>query len=128
MQRTLLGALIAFVVALGAAGTASAATAHGKITKVDAKAGTFVLKEGKQTQTFSLETGGKVMDGAKAITLDQLKTGSMVQVEYTDEGGKHVASKVTHKAAAKHAKSTTHSGTTSGTSSGTSSGMPKAGY
>ena len=114
MNRTLLGVLVAAAVAVGTAGAASAGTAHGKIEKIDAKARTFELKEGKQTQSFSLEADGKVMDGAKASSLDQLKNGSMVEVQYTDQAGKHVASKVTHKAAAKHAKSATHTGTTKG--------------
>jgi hypothetical protein len=97
MHRNLLGALIAAAVAVGTAGAASAATAHGKLEKVDASGRTIVVKEGKQSQTFSVGADAKVMDGAKAISLDQLKSGEVVKVEYTDQGGKHVASKVTHK-------------------------------
>ena len=114
MQRTLLGALIAVGLALGVAGAASAATAHGKIMKIDGKAGTFVLKEGKQSQSFSLETGAKVMDGAKAVTIDQLKNGSTVEVQYSDQAGKHVASKVATHEPAKHAKSATPSASKTG--------------
>ena len=83
MHRNLLGALLAAVIAVGTAGAASAATAQGKIEKIDAKARTFELQQGKQSQAFSLEAGAKVIDGGKAVSLDQLKGGESVKVEYT---------------------------------------------
>ena len=107
MHRKLVGTVVAAALAVGAAGAASAATAHGKIDKIDASARTFELKEGKQSQSFSLASDAKVMDGAKAVSLSQLKSGQAVKVEYTDQGTQHVASRVeTNRtaSAAKHAK------------------------
>ena len=111
MQRTWIGLLLATSLVLGAAGVAAADKASGKIEKIDAQARTFVLQQGKESLTFSLEPSGRVLDGGKATSLDQLKAGELVEVVYTDQDGKHVASKVaTHKSttAAKHAKSATH--------------------
>jgi len=118
MHRKLVGAAIAAALAFGAAGSAAAATAQGKIEKIDASARTFELKEGKKTQSFSLGADAKVMDGAKAVSLDQLKTGSVVKVEYTNEGSKHVASKVeTHKTSTAKAKTAVKPATAKSTGS-----------
>src|SRR5215813_8862311 len=106
MHRKLVGTVVAAALAFGAAGSAAAATAQGKIEKIDASARTFELKQGKKVQNFSLGADAKVMDGAKAVSLDQLKNGAMVKVEYTDQGTKHVASKVeTHKTSTAKTKS-----------------------
>jgi len=106
MRRKNIEMLLSAAIALGVAGTASAATEHGKISKIDPAAKTFSLDEGSTTRAFSLGTGGKVMNGSKAITLKDLRVGEYVKVEYAPTGGKLVASRVdvTHKGAARPVK------------------------
>ena len=110
MHRKTIGALV-FATALAVAGAASAATESGKISKIDPGAKTFTLQEGSKARDFSLGTDGKVMNGPKAITLNDLKVGEHVKVEYTESGGKLTASRVVvsqAKKAAAHAKKSSY--------------------
>jgi Cu/Ag efflux protein CusF len=70
---------------------------EGKITAVDAAAGTVTIKHKKDSMTFTaapdIEFGGV---GNKKITLADLKVGDHVAVHYTDDGGKMMAHKIGH--------------------------------
>jgi Cu/Ag efflux protein CusF len=70
---------------------------QGKITAVDATAGTVTIKHKKDTMTFTaapdIEFGGV---GNKKVTLTDLKVGDHVTVHYTDESGKLMAHKIGH--------------------------------
>jgi Cu/Ag efflux protein CusF len=70
---------------------------QGKITAVDAVAGTVTIKHKKDSMTFTatpdIEFGGV---GNKKVTLADLKVGDHVAVHYTDEGGKLMAHKIGH--------------------------------
>jgi hypothetical protein len=86
--------LLASIVALGAAGIASAATLKGAIAKVDPSARTLTVKDGQREVPLSLAGDAKVLDGQKAISLSTLKVGDEVRVVYADKEGKHLASRV----------------------------------
>ena len=70
---------------------------QGKITAVDAAAGTVAIKHKKDTMTFTaapdIEFGG---DGNKKLTLADLKVGDHITVHYTEESGKLMAHKIGH--------------------------------
>ncbi|HUK82488.1 MAG TPA: copper-binding protein [Verrucomicrobiae bacterium] len=70
---------------------------QGKITAVDATAGTVTIKHKKDTMTFTaapdIEFGGA---GNKKITLADLKVGDHITVHYTEESGKLMAHKIGH--------------------------------
>jgi hypothetical protein len=86
--------LLTAMVALGAAGIASAATLKGEIAKLDPSARTLTVKDGKQEVPLSLAGDAKILDGQKAISLSTLKVGDEVRVVYTEKEGKHLASRV----------------------------------
>lgn len=71
----------------------------GEITSLDAKAGTFAVKE--KDKDVKLTADSK---SAKS-ELEKLKVGDMVSVSYTEKNGKMIASSVTAKSKNKAAKS-----------------------
>lgn len=66
-------------------GVAIAAEMSGEVTAVDAAKGTLTLKSGSVNVGFDCETGSMVKD---------VKVGDKVTVQYTEEGGKKKATKV----------------------------------
>ena len=92
------------------AGVAAAATLHGKLSQIDAKAKTFAVGEGKSEQSFTLAPAAKVMDGSKTLALESLKTGESVEVTYDMEEGKRVATRVERERASKAAPGASRSG------------------
>lgn len=73
---------------------ASAATMIGKVQKVDAVARTLTVEEGTKDVAFSLDANARILNGPKAIALSSLKVGDRVTVEYKEQGGKHLATRV----------------------------------
>lgn len=69
----------------------------GEVSRTDSTAKTFVVKDhatSAKEMTFSLAPDAKIMQGAKARSLAELKVGERVKVSYTDEGSKHQAKRV----------------------------------
>ena len=60
----------------------------GEVTSLDAKAGTFAVKE--KDKEIKLTADSKSAKGA----LEKLKVGDMVRVSYTEKDGKMIASSV----------------------------------
>ncbi len=85
MRRATLLFLITFVL-LTLVGVALAAQMSGEVTAVDTAKGILTLKSGTLTAAFDCETGSLIKD---------VKVGDKVAVEYKEEGGKKVATKVT---------------------------------
>jgi hypothetical protein len=85
MKRAMSLLLIAFVL-LTFVGVALAAEMSGEVTAVDAAKGTLELKTGKVEARFDCETGSLIKD---------VKVGDQVTVQYKEEGGKKIATKVT---------------------------------
>lgn len=85
MRRATSLFLVTFVL-LTFAGVALAAEVSGEVTAVDIAKGTLTLKSGTLTANFDCETGSLIKD---------VKVGDQVTVEYTEEGGKKIATKVT---------------------------------
>jgi len=76
--------LIAFVL-LTFAGVALATEMSGEVTAVDVAKGTLILKSGTADVGFDCEEGSLIKD---------VKVGDQVTVEYKEEGGKKIATKV----------------------------------
>jgi hypothetical protein len=85
MKRAMSLFLIAFVL-LTFVGVALAAEMSGEVTAVDAAKGTLTLKSGTVEAGFDCETGSLIKD---------VKVGDHVTVQYKEEGGKKIATKVT---------------------------------
>lgn len=77
--------LIVFVL-LTFVGVAVAADLSGEVTAVNAAKGTLTLKSGTVEAGFDCETGSLIKD---------VKVGDQVTVQYKEEGGKKIATKVT---------------------------------
>lgn len=77
--------LIVFVL-LTFVGVALAADLSGEVTAVNAEKGTLTLKSGTVEAGFDCETGSLIKD---------VKVGDQVTVQYKEEGGKKIATKVT---------------------------------
>lgn len=77
--------LIVFVL-LTFVGVALAADLSGEVTAVNAAKGTLTLKSGTVEAGFDCETGSLIKD---------VKVGDQVTVQYTEKGGKKIATKVT---------------------------------
>lgn len=77
--------LIVFVL-LTFVGAALAADLSGEVTAVNAAKGTLTLKSGTVEAGFDCETGSLIKD---------VKVGDQVTVQYKEEGGKKIATKVT---------------------------------
>ena len=74
--------LLAFV------GMAVAKEISGEVTAVDTAKGTLTLKSGTVEAPFDCENGSLIKD---------VKVGDHVTVEYKEEGGKKIATKITQK-------------------------------
>lgn len=85
MKRAISLLLIAFVL-LSFAGVAFAMEMSGEVTAVDYAQGTVTLTSG------TVETGFVCEEGA---ILKDVKVGDKITVEYTEEGGKKKATKIT---------------------------------
>jgi opacity protein-like surface antigen len=85
MKRATSLFLIVFVL-LAFAGVALAADMSGEVTAVNAAKGTLTLKSGTVEAGFDCETGSLIKD---------VKVGDKVTVQYKEEGGKKIATKVT---------------------------------
>jgi hypothetical protein len=85
MKRTTIVLLIGFIIVVFA-GVALAAEMSGEVTAVDAAKGTLTLKSGTVEAAFDCETGSLIKD---------VKVGDMVMVEYKEDGGKKMVTKVT---------------------------------
>jgi hypothetical protein len=94
MFRTIRMLILAALLTVGVAALASAATVRGSIAKLDPAAKTLSVNDGKQEVPLSLAKDAKILNGSKAMTLSGLKVGDRVQVQYTDQDGKHLASRV----------------------------------
>ncbi len=66
----------------------------GTVEKVDAAKKEVVVKQGKEEMTFSLGEKAKIMDGKKELSLNDLKKGANVSVEYAKEGTKLMAESI----------------------------------
>ncbi len=77
--------LIVFVL-LTFVGVAVAADLSGEVTAVNAAKGTLTLKSGTVEAGFDCETGSLIKD---------VKVGDQITVQYKEEGGKKIATKVT---------------------------------
>ncbi len=77
--------LIVFVL-LTFVGVALAAEMSGEVTVVDAAKGILTLKAGTVAAGFDCETGSLIKD---------VKVGDQLTVQYKEEGGKKIATKVT---------------------------------
>ncbi len=67
----------------------------GTIEKVDSAKKEVFLKQGKEEMTFSLGEKAKIMEGKKELSLNDLKKGTNVSVEYKKEGNKLTAESIT---------------------------------
>jgi hypothetical protein len=77
-------------------------TLMGQISKLDDGARTLAVKEHKAETSFKLAPDAKIMQGAKALSLGELKVGQHVTVHYTEDGTTHVAHEI-KVAKARHA-------------------------
>ncbi len=84
MRRITIFLLVGFVL-LTFVGAALAAEMSGEVIAVDAAKGTLVLKSGSVEAGFDCETGSLIKD---------VKVGEKVTVEYKEQGGKKIATKV----------------------------------
>ena len=66
----------------------------GTVEKVDSAKKEVFVKMNKEEMTFSLGEKAKIMDGKKVLSLNDLKKGMNVSVEYTKEGNKLIAESV----------------------------------
>ncbi len=84
MKRATIVILIGFIIVVFG-GLALAAEMSGQVTAVDVVKGTLTLKSGTAETGFDCETGSLIKD---------VKVGDMVKVEYKEEGGKKIITKV----------------------------------
>ncbi len=84
MRRATIVLLIGVLI-LAFAGPAVAAEMSGQVIAVDAAKGTLVLKSGSVEAGFDCEKGSLIKD---------VKVGEKVTVEYKEQGGKKIATKV----------------------------------
>jgi len=66
----------------------------GTVEKVDSVKKEVFVKQGKEEMTFSLGEKAKIMEGKKELSLNDLKKGTNVSVEYTKEGTKLTAESI----------------------------------
>jgi hypothetical protein len=86
IMKTATSYLLVAIALFSFVGLAVAAEMSGEVTAVDAMKGVLTLKSGTVEVGFDCETGSLVKD---------VKVGDHVMVEYKEEGGKKVATKVT---------------------------------
>ncbi len=85
-MRTAVSVLMVMFLVFAVAGAALAAEMSGEVKAVDAAKGMLKLSSGTMETAFDCETGSVVKD---------VKVGEKVTVEYTEKGGKKMATKVT---------------------------------
>ncbi len=85
MKRATIVLFIGFIL-LAFAGAALAKEMSGEVTAVDAAKGTLALKSGTVEAQFDCETGSLIKD---------VKVGDKVTVEYKEQDGKKIVTKVT---------------------------------
>jgi len=66
----------------------------GTVEKVDSAKKEISVKQGKEEMTFSLGEKAKITEGKKELSLNDLKKGTNVSVEYTKEGTKLTAESI----------------------------------
>jgi len=66
----------------------------GTVEKVDSAKKEVFVKQGKEEMTFYLGEKAKIMEGKKELSLNDLKKGTNVSVEYTKEGNKLIAESI----------------------------------
>jgi Cu/Ag efflux protein CusF len=66
----------------------------GTVEKVDSAKKEVFVKINKEEMTFSLGEKAKIMEGKKELSLNDLKKGMNVSVEYTKEGNKLTAESI----------------------------------
>ena len=84
MKRASIVLLVGFVL-IAFAGAAFAMEMSGEVTAVDAGKGILTLKSGTLVSGFDCETGSLLKD---------VKVGDKVTVDYKEEGGKKVVTKI----------------------------------
>ena len=72
--------------------------ATGKITAVDAKAGTITIDHKKESKTFTVAPDIKFGSEGENVKMNisTLKIGDKVTIHYTEDGGKMMAHKIGH--------------------------------
>ena len=66
----------------------------GTVEKVDSAKKEVFVKMNKEEMTFTLGEKAKIMEGKKELSLNDLKKGTNVSVEYTKEGTKLIAESI----------------------------------
>jgi len=66
----------------------------GTVEKVDSAKKEVFIKMNKEEMTFSLGEKAKITEGKKELSLNDLKKGMNVSVEYTKEGNKLIAESI----------------------------------
>lgn len=66
----------------------------GTVEKVDSAKKEVFVKMNKEEMTFTLGEKAKIMEGKKELSLNDLKKGTNVSVEYTKEGNKLIAESI----------------------------------
>ncbi len=66
----------------------------GSVDKVDTAKKDVSVKMGKEEMTFSLSDKAKILEGTKELSLNDLKKGMNVSVEYKKEGTKLIAESI----------------------------------
>ncbi len=66
----------------------------GTVEKVDSAKKEVVVKQGKEEMTFFLGEKAKITEGKKELSLNDLKKGENISVEYTKEGSKLTAESI----------------------------------
>ncbi len=103
MRSEIAAALAGGALLLAAALPAVASTAEhqlsGKVSQLDAKAKILAVKKDDSGTTatevsFTLAPDAKIMAGAKARSLGDLRVGESVKVTYTDQGSTHQAKRI----------------------------------
>jgi hypothetical protein len=89
-MRSAASVLVVLFLVFAVAGAAFAAEMSGEVKAVDTAKGVLKLSSGTMEVPFDCETGSIIM---------HVKVGDKVTVEYTEKGGKKIATKVTPMAA-----------------------------
>jgi Cu/Ag efflux protein CusF len=65
-----------------------------KVEKIDSAKKKIFVKMNKEERTFTLGEKAKIMEGKKELSVNDLKKGTNVSVEYTKEGTKLIAESI----------------------------------
>ncbi|MFN7943296.1 MAG: hypothetical protein U0X73_17020 [Thermoanaerobaculia bacterium] len=99
MRNRIAATLAAAALTLSAAAFATAAPAgvlrsNGKLTKIDVAHGKLRLQNGNADQRFEFAATTPCTDHGTAVPLTDLKPGTKLLVEWSDQKGKSVVSKI----------------------------------